>query len=172
MVLQTPLTNGYGVEGTKIASGLTLPDYGHMWHLDSFGTQFSNGILSIAVNGLCLSQVWCNPARVPPWAFDNADGLLLALNSLQAAPKNLSLKDCFPSGIDLSMIGDLSPSYSQPNKFSVELTSVCVTSPSTTKEHISTKKQKLVYSPKNSSPLHLTNFNHYGPKTKYFDRYN
>ena len=39
------------------------PDYAHMWHLDSYGTQFTNGTLTIAVNGLSLDKDWCDPRR-------------------------------------------------------------------------------------------------------------
>ncbi|KAM1087749.1 hypothetical protein ACFX15_012826 [Malus domestica] len=33
-----------------------IPDDGHMWHPDSFGIQFTNGALTIAVNSLSLSK--------------------------------------------------------------------------------------------------------------------
>ena len=48
-------------------------DLDHVWHPDSFETQFTNGTLTIVVNGLSLDKVWANPYRVPhglsPYAF-------------------------------------------------------------------------------------------------------
>ncbi|CAL8172062.1 unnamed protein product [Prunus armeniaca] len=57
-------------------SGPTRADYANRWNPDSFGTQFQNGTLTIAVNGLSLKKNWCDPDRVPPWAFENASNLL------------------------------------------------------------------------------------------------
>lgn len=48
-------------------------DLDHMWHPDSFGTYFTNGSLTLAING--LDKVWCDPKRILPWAFLNANGL-------------------------------------------------------------------------------------------------
>lgn len=55
---------------------MLLPDYGHTWHPDGFGIQFSNGTLTIALNGLSLDKDWCDPNRVPHWALKNAHDLL------------------------------------------------------------------------------------------------
>lgn len=34
------------------------PNYAHMWHSDTYGTPFTNGTLTIAVNGLSLDKDW------------------------------------------------------------------------------------------------------------------
>ncbi|KAM1461668.1 hypothetical protein ACFXTO_046815 [Malus domestica] len=36
-------------------------DHGHMWHPVSYGTQFTNNTLTIAVNGLSLDKDWYDP---------------------------------------------------------------------------------------------------------------
>ncbi|KAM2301703.1 hypothetical protein FF1_032429 [Malus domestica] len=61
-------------------------DYAHIWHLDSYDTQFTNGTLTIAVNGLSLEKYWC----------DNMGGLLQAAEEVRASPTNFSMMDCFP----------------------------------------------------------------------------
>ncbi|KAM1949580.1 hypothetical protein ACFX15_009619 [Malus domestica] len=80
----------------------TRPDYGHMWHPDSYGTHFTNGTLTIAVNGLSLEKNGCDPNRIPPWAFENVDGLLLDAEEVRARPTNFTVKDCFPPGTIIS----------------------------------------------------------------------
>ncbi|CAN6585889.1 unnamed protein product [Malus baccata var. baccata] len=41
-------------------------DYGHLWHPDSYGTQFTNDTLTITVNGLSLNKDWYDPSKIPP----------------------------------------------------------------------------------------------------------
>lgn len=55
---------------------LLSPDYGHMWHPENFETQFTNGTLTIAVNGLSLDKDWVDPKRLTLWALLNYLGLL------------------------------------------------------------------------------------------------
>ncbi|TQE01786.1 hypothetical protein C1H46_012586 [Malus baccata] len=40
-------------------------DYGHLWHPDSYGTQFTNDTLTITVNGLSLNKDWYDPRCFP-----------------------------------------------------------------------------------------------------------
>ncbi|KAH0981110.1 hypothetical protein GBA52_008287 [Prunus armeniaca] len=51
-------------------------DFANRWDPDSFGTQYKNGTLTIAINGLSLNKNGCDPERVPPWDLENADCLL------------------------------------------------------------------------------------------------
>lgn len=61
-------------------------DFVRRWDPDSFGTQYRNGTLTIAVNGLSLEKRWCDPDRVPPWALERAESLLDP--QLLLGPKN------------------------------------------------------------------------------------
>ncbi|KAM2005329.1 hypothetical protein FF1_000567 [Malus domestica] len=51
-------------------------DLEHVWHPDSFGTQFSNSFLTIDVNRLSNDKVWCDVDKVPPWAILKSNMLL------------------------------------------------------------------------------------------------
>lgn len=56
---QVPLVDTYGPTSNR------LLDLDHTWHPDSYGSHFTNGTLTIAVNGLSLFGNWCDPQRVP-----------------------------------------------------------------------------------------------------------
>lgn len=58
---------------TQCSSMLNLD---HVWHPNNYGTQFTNGSLTIAINGLSIDKVWCDLHKVPPWAFKNFGVLL------------------------------------------------------------------------------------------------
>lgn len=82
----------------------TRPDFGHIWHPDSFGTQYTNGTLTIVVNGLSLEKNWCDPKRIPPWAFENVGGLIQAAEEVRARPTRFNTMDCFPPGTNISEV--------------------------------------------------------------------
>lgn len=67
-----------------------------MWHLDNFGTLFTNGTLTIAVNGLLLGKDWVNPKRLPLWDLLNYSGLLQAAEEVRAISTKFTLLDYFP----------------------------------------------------------------------------
>ncbi|RXH87460.1 hypothetical protein DVH24_034360 [Malus domestica] len=79
-------------------------DYGHIWHLDSYGTQFTNGTLTIDVNGLSLENDWCDPQRLPPWTLKNVGGLLQAAKEVRANPTRFSVMDCFPPKTNIAEV--------------------------------------------------------------------
>lgn len=54
----------------------SLGDWGHMWHPDNFGTQFRNGTITFAVNGLSLAKDWFDFKNLPHGALDKAGSLL------------------------------------------------------------------------------------------------
>ncbi|TQD87563.1 hypothetical protein C1H46_026862 [Malus baccata] len=39
------------------------------WNPSNFETHFTNGILTIAVNGISLDKNWCDPDWISLWAF-------------------------------------------------------------------------------------------------------
>lgn len=51
----------YDLEHIPTARLNPRPSHGHMWHPYSYGTQFTNGTLTIAANGLSLERDWCDP---------------------------------------------------------------------------------------------------------------
>ncbi|KAB2618328.1 hypothetical protein D8674_014197 [Pyrus ussuriensis x Pyrus communis] len=71
-----------------------IPNYGHMWHPDSYRTQLRNGSLIIAVNGLSLRNDWCDPRNLPPWAFTNAEEPIF------------SILDCYLLGVRIEEVID------------------------------------------------------------------
>lgn len=79
-------------------------DYGHIWHPDSYGTQFTNGALTIAVNRLSLEKDWCDPQRLPPWTLKNVGGLLQAAEEVRASPTRFSMIDCFPPKTNITEV--------------------------------------------------------------------
>ncbi|KAM0978974.1 hypothetical protein ACFX2C_014890 [Malus domestica] len=74
------------------------PDYGHLWHPDSYGTQFTNDTLTITVNRLSLNKDWYDPSRIPPWALQNVGGLLNDAETVKKTPACFSMMGCFPLG--------------------------------------------------------------------------
>lgn len=67
-----------------------------MWHPDSYETQYTNETLTIAVNGLSLEKNWCDPKRIPLWAFENVGRLLQAAEKVRARPTKFNMMDYFP----------------------------------------------------------------------------
>ncbi|CAL9006100.1 unnamed protein product [Prunus brigantina] len=116
----------------------TRADFANRWDPDSFGTQYKNGTLTIAVNGLSLNKNWCDPERVPPWALENADCLLnnrfpdgplvqgsspprprieeLVQDSCPLEPQFLGTKPKVDKGKQILLVEPASPKASNPNK--------------------------------------------------------
>ncbi|KAB2612812.1 hypothetical protein D8674_035128 [Pyrus ussuriensis x Pyrus communis] len=135
-----------------------LLDYGHTWHPDSFGTQFLNGTLTIARNGLSLDNDWCDPNKVPHWAFKNVTELLQ--DRVRANPTKFSVMDCFPPSTNILEVDEASLSQAsilvdqsnghRPN----DLVSL---------PH---KRVRLAINPKSRCPLHLSNKKNKGTRHK------
>lgn len=134
-----------------------------MWHLDSFGTQFTNGTLTIAVNGLSLEKNWCDPYWLPHWALENVNGLLIASNATRAGPSNFSIKDCFPPKTNLLEVNQQSLLHAsqmvhQVNSGNDPLGSEFI--------HF-IKKAHVTLNPNSGRPLHLFNLKTRGSKPRW-----
>ncbi|KAB2612807.1 hypothetical protein D8674_035123 [Pyrus ussuriensis x Pyrus communis] len=124
-----------------------LPNYGHIWHPDSFGTQFLNGTLTIAINGLSLDNDWCDPNR-----FLQDRG--------RASSTKFSVMDCYPPGTNMLEVDEasLSQAFILVDQSNGHKQNDLVSPPY--------KKAKLIINPKSGSLLHLTNMKSKGTRHK------
>lgn len=142
-----------GTDKTPTTRFEEQPDYAHRWLPDSHGTQFTNGILTIAVNGLSLNRDWCDPNRVPHWALHNVVGLLQAAEEVRASPKNFNVLDCFPPNTNIREVDTASLAVgTQYLKKATKVDEVALPSPPN-------KRAKVTINPHRGRPLRLANVN-------------
>lgn len=126
-------------------------DLDHVRHLDSFGTQFSNGFLIIAVNGLSLDKVWCDQDRVPPRALSKSNVLLWEPQFFGPEPGAEVEPDLLPQDVDQTH--HVLPS-TQPNSLMNPIHHVTEFDVLT---DLSPKKARVSYNPKQGKPFRLSN---------------
>lgn len=65
LVAKSPSSCTNQLGQSSIVRAKPTPNLGHIWHPDNFGTQFSNGTLTITINDLSLEKDWYALAQLP-----------------------------------------------------------------------------------------------------------